>query len=124
MALAKPLYSAHHAGQVAVASSIEARAAQKVVRVGFSNSYRGSADDTPILRVVGGEGAQFFKQSFELKIKGDLIPESAVESIIAELQDLFARHGGRDCALRQCRFQAYEGLPHGSTHAVFSRLKP
>ena len=34
----------------------------------------------------------FFKQSFDLKIKGDLIPESAAEEIIGELQALFARH--------------------------------
>ena len=37
-------------------------------------------------------GAAFFKQSFELKIKGDLIPEAAAEEIIGELQALFARH--------------------------------
>jgi len=37
-------------------------------------------------------GASFFKQSFELKIKGDLIPEAAAEEIIGELQALFARH--------------------------------
>ena len=33
-----------------------------------------------------------FKQSFELKIKGDLIPEAAAEEIIGELQSLFVRH--------------------------------
>ncbi|MFZ4778462.1 MAG: hypothetical protein ACOYM3_24085, partial [Terrimicrobiaceae bacterium] len=32
-----------------------------------------------ILRVTGEKGAAFFKQSFELKIKGDLIPEAAAE---------------------------------------------
>jgi hypothetical protein len=36
--------------------------------------------------------AAFFKQSFEFKIKGDLIPEAAAEEIIGELQALFARH--------------------------------
>jgi hypothetical protein len=36
-------------------------------------------------------GAAFFKQSFELKIKGALIPEAAAEEIIGELQALFAR---------------------------------
>ena len=81
MALAKSFYFTHHAGQMAVASSIEARAGEKLVRVGFSNSYRGSADDAPILRAGGEKGAQFFKQSFELKIKGDMIPESAEVSI-------------------------------------------
>ena len=46
-------------------------------------------------RQTGGmriNGAAFFKQSFELKIKGDLIPEAAAEEIIGELQALFARH--------------------------------
>jgi len=62
------------------------------VRVGFFSSYRGSADDAPILRVVGERGAAFFKQSFGLKTKGDLIPESAPEGIIGELQEIFARH--------------------------------
>jgi hypothetical protein len=40
--------------------------------------------------------AAFFKQSFELKIKGDLIPEAAAEEIIGELQTLFARHNAGD----------------------------
>ncbi len=53
-----------------------------LVRVGFSNSYRGTTDDAAILRVTGEKGAAFFKQSFELKIKGDLIPEAATEEII------------------------------------------
>ena len=44
------------------------------------------------MRVTGEKGAAFFKQSFELKLKGDLIPESAAEEIIGELQAMFARH--------------------------------
>ena len=73
-------------GLTALASSVEARAGEKVVRIGFSNSYRGTADDGAILRVTGEKGARFFKQSFELKIKGDLIPEAAEEPLIGELQ--------------------------------------
>ena len=119
IALAKPFYFAHHAGQMAVASSVEARAGEKVVRVGFSNSYRGSADDAPILRVVGEKGAQFFKQSFELKIKGDLIPESAVESIIGELQDLFARHGAGAALSAKAVFKPTKEF-HTARHTLFS----
>ena len=37
-------------------------------------------------------GSGPFKQSLELKIKGDLISEAAAEEIIGELQALFARH--------------------------------
>ena len=43
------------------ASSIEARAGEKVVRIGFSNSYRGTADDSAILGVTGEKGVRFFK---------------------------------------------------------------
>jgi hypothetical protein len=122
IAIAKPFYFAHYSGQMAVASSLEAKAGDKLVRVGFSNSYRGTTDDAAILRVTGESrnrwdrlrqtalparsrllrsarhrgmrinGAAIFKQSFELKIKGDLIPEAAAEEIIGELQALFARH--------------------------------
>jgi len=119
IAFAKPFYFAHHAGQMAVASSIEARAGEKVVRVGFSNSYRGSADDAPILRAVGDKGAQFFKQSFELKIKGDMIPESAVESIIGELQDLFARHGAGAALSAKAVFKPAKDF-HTARHTLFT----
>jgi hypothetical protein len=53
IAIAKPFYFAHHAGQMAVASSVEAKSGDKLVRVGFSNSYRGTTDDAAILRVTG-----------------------------------------------------------------------
>ena len=75
------------------ASYIKARAGEKVVRIGFSNSCRGTADDNASLPLTGEKGVRFFKQSFELKIKGDLIPEAAVEPLIGELKALFARHG-------------------------------
>lgn len=118
IALAKPFYFTHHAGQMAVASSIEARAGEKVVRVGFSNSYRGSADDAPILRVVGERGSAFFKQSFELKIKGDLIPEAAVETLIGELQELFARHGAGAALSAKAVFKPNKDF-HTVRHTLF-----
>ena len=89
------------------------------MRVGFSNSYRGSADDAPIIRAVGDKGAQFFKQSFELKIKGDLIPESAVESIIGELQEIFARHGAGAALSAKAVFKPTRDF-HTARHTLFS----
>ena len=53
IAIAKPFYFAHHAGQMAGASSVDAKAGDKLVRVGFSTSHRGTADDAAILRVTG-----------------------------------------------------------------------
>ena len=52
-------------------------------------------------------GAAFFKQSFELKIKGDLIPEAAAEEIIGELQALFARHNVECPHVDRRRIQAH-----------------
>jgi len=53
----------------------------------------------------------FFKQSFEFKIKGDLIPEATAEELIGELQTLFARHiAGLPSARRQ-----FSSRPRNST---------
>ena len=53
ISIAKPFYFAHYSCQMAVASSVEAKAGEELVRVGFSNSYRGTTDDAAILRVTG-----------------------------------------------------------------------
>ena len=104
---------------MAVASSVEAKAGDKLVRVGFSNSYRGTTDDAAILRVTGEKGATFFKQSFELKVKGDLIPESAAEEIIGELQALFARHHAGAALSAKAVFKPTKEF-HTARHTLYS----
>lgn len=117
--LAKQFYFAHYSGQMAVASSVEARSGAQVVRVGFSNSYRGTSDDGAILRVAGEKGAKFFKQSFELKIKGDLIPEASVEPLIGELQELFARHNAGAALSAKAVFKPSKEF-HTARHTLFT----
>lgn len=120
IALAKPFYFHHHAGQHAVASSIEARAADgRVVRVGFSNSYRGVSDEAALLRLAGDHAARLFAQSFEIKIKGDLIPEPAVEPLLAELQALFARHGATAALAAKAVIKPTKEF-HTARHTLFS----
>ena len=119
IAIAKPFYFAHHAGQMAVASSIEVQSGAKTIRVGFSNSYRGTSDDSAIMRAVGEEGARFFKQSFELKIKGDLIPEAAVEELIGELQELFSRHHAGAALSAKAVFKPNKDF-HAARHTLFT----
>ena len=119
IAIAKPFYFAHYSGQMAVASSVEAKAGDKIVRVGFSNSYRGTTDDAAILRVTGEKGASFFKQSFELKIKGDLIPEASAEEIIGELQALFARHNAGAALSAKAVFKPSKEF-HTARHTLYS----
>ncbi|MFZ4599713.1 MAG: hypothetical protein ACOYNN_13795 [Terrimicrobiaceae bacterium] len=50
-------------------------------------------------------GSAFFTQSFELKIKGDLIPEAAAEEIIGELQALLARHNNFELGMLNFEFR-------------------
>lgn len=60
-----------------------------MVRIGFSNTYRGVSDEAALLRLAGEHSERFFKQSFDLKIQGRLDSRSRVEP----LQALFAHHG-------------------------------
>ena len=120
IAIAKPFYFTHHHGQHAVASSVEARSADgKVVRVGFSNSYRGTSDEPSITRIAGEHAARYFKQSFELKIKGDVIPDAAVEPLLAELQELFARHGASAALSAKATIKPTKEF-HTARHTLFS----
>jgi len=120
IAIAKPFYFTHHHGQHAVASSVEARSADgKVVRVGFSNSYRGTSDEPSITRLAGEHAARYFKQSFELKIKGDVIPDAAVEPLLAELQKLFARHGASAALSAKATIKPTKEF-HAARHTLFS----
>ena len=120
IALAKPFYFTHHHGQNAVASSVEARAADgKAVRVGFSNSYRGTSDDMAIARIAGEHVTRYFKQSFELKIKGDVIPDAVVEPLLAELQELFARYGASAALSAKATIKPTKEF-HTARHTLFS----
>ncbi|MEA3207892.1 MAG: hypothetical protein QOE70_949 [Chthoniobacter sp.] len=97
-ALATPFYFERNHGLHEIPSSIEARNAEgKSVLVAFQNRYTQCSDDGPLIELLGGERAgRFFRQAFELKIAGDKVPEAAVETLIAELQELFARHNASE----------------------------
>ena len=109
-----------HHGQHAVAWSVEARSADgKIVRVGFSNSYRGTSDEAAITRIAGEHAVRYFKQSFGLKIKGDLIPDAAVEPLLAELQESFARHGASAALSAKATIKPTKEF-HTARHTLFS----
>jgi len=120
VAIAKPFYFTHYHGQHAIASSVEARTTDgKAVRVGFASSYRGTSDEPALTRLAGEHAARFFKQSFELKIKGDLIPEAAAEPLLAELQELFARHGASAALSAKSTIKPTKEF-HVARHTLFS----
>ncbi len=90
--LAKQFYFDACRGKTAIPSSVSARAGSTEVLVTFQNRYKATNDDESITRLLGDAAAQYFRQSFELRINGDEIPEAEAESLIGELQELFARH--------------------------------
>jgi hypothetical protein len=61
---------------------------------------------------MGINGSTFFKQSFELKIKGDLIPEAAAEEIIGGAPNPVRPPQCRGRPQRESRLQADQGIPH------------
>jgi len=63
-------------------------------------------------------GAAFFKQSFELKIKGDMFLEAA-EEIIGELQALFARHNAGAALSAKAVFKPTKEF-HTARHTLYS----
>ena len=62
---------------------------------------------------------QFFKQSFELKIKGELIPEAASEEIIGELHALFALHNAGAALSAKAVFKPTKEF-HTARHTLYS----
>lgn len=90
---AMQFYFEHLHGKHDIPSSIEARHGDRSVLVSFQNRYKQITDEAPVLELLGDERtAQFFRQSFELNIDGDLIPEDKTEAIITALQELFMEH--------------------------------
>lgn len=97
--LAQEFFFNHSHGKAEIPSSIEAvgTTPDEKVLVTFQNRYSAIADESPIIEVLGeGLTAQFFRQSFELKIDGDKIPADSAESLIMAVQALFAEYNATD----------------------------
>lgn len=57
----------------------------------FTTRFRETTDDAAIIAAMGKEhAAKYVRQSFVIKIDGDLIPAEHAQSLINELQVLFA----------------------------------
>ena len=69
-------------------------AASGIVRVTVKEQYYAFPDETPFIPILGEEGvAKYFRQAFELKIKGDKLPTDKAAELIEKLQSLFADYG-------------------------------
>jgi hypothetical protein len=94
-ALAQGFYFEHFHGKHDILSSVEATGMnpEEKVLVTFTSKYSAMTDETPLIEAIGPDRtAQFFRQSFELKIDGDKIPADSAEDLIEAIQALFAKY--------------------------------
>lgn len=95
--LAQNFYFNHLHGKHDIPSSIEASNHADKVLVTFTSRYASLQDEGGVASIIGAERtAQFFRQSFELKIDGDKIPAHAADDLIEGIQNLFARHNATE----------------------------
>ena len=91
-----PHYFAVNHGRHEVPSSVSVASPKGEVLVTFQNRYPMLPDETGLLPVLGERTGEFFRQSFELKIKGDKLPEDKTQELMDRLQALFAEFGATD----------------------------
>jgi len=94
--IAAPHYFAVNHGRHEVPSSVAVNSPNGEVLVTFQNRYSQLPDEAGLMPVLGERIGEFFRQSFELKIKGDKLPESSTQALMNELQALFAKYNCAD----------------------------
>lgn len=91
-----PHYFAVNQGRHEVPSSVSVLSPKGEVLVTFQNRYSLLPDESALLPVLGERTAEFFHQSFELKIKGDKLPADRTQELMDRLQSLFAEFNATD----------------------------
>ncbi len=72
-------------------------AAGGTVRVTVKEQYYSFPSEDPFVPILGEEGvAKYFRQAFELKIKGDKLPADKAGELVEKLQALFTEYGCSD----------------------------
>jgi hypothetical protein len=119
--IAKQHYFETNSGKTAIPSSVSARSGDKEVLVTLQNRYKTTNDDEAITKCIGDEAAaQYFRQSFELKVNGDAIPEEAADALISEVQELFAKHNASEALTAKAIIKPSKEF-HTARHTAFDK---
>ena len=94
--MVRHFYFTHSHGKVEVPSSIAVAAPSGEVLVAFQNRY-GLSDEGQLAATLGAErSAEFFRQGFDIKIKGDVLSTNLdgdqMQALLNDLEALFARY--------------------------------
>jgi hypothetical protein len=114
-----PHYFKVNHGRHEVPSSIAVNSDKGEVLVTFQNRYSLLEDESALLPILGDNTEKFFRQSFELKIKGDSLPADSTQELMNELQALFAKYNCTDA------LEVKEGVKptddfHAARHVVLT----
>lgn len=93
---ATPFYFANSNGKQDVPSSISVPSICGEVLVVFQNRYSQLKDESPVVAVLGERTEKFFRQSLEIKIKSEKLPEAHAQAMLGELEALFAKYNALD----------------------------
>jgi len=103
----RPWYLRHFHRKTDVASSVLVKwqtppaetqpAATGTVRVTVKEQYYAFPSEDPFIPILGEEGVEkYFRQAFELKIKGDKLPTDKAGELVEKVQALFTEYGCTD----------------------------
>ena len=87
-----PEYFRVNRGKHEVPSSVAVNSPQGEVLINFQNRYKSLPDESPILPILGDRTEEFFRQAFELKVNGDMIPVDHAQELLDEVVALFKRY--------------------------------
>ena len=87
-----PAYFQLNHGKHEAPSSVAVNSPEGEVLVNFQNRYKALPDESPILPILGERTEEFFRQAFELKVNGDLIPVDHAQELLDEVVALFKRY--------------------------------
>ncbi len=95
--LIRPFFFQYYAGKTEVESSLRVDAGEgRAVLVTLKNQVKKMESleaIAPVKDIINGRAGELFSSSFEIKITGEAIPTPATAPLIAELKQIFARHG-------------------------------
>lgn len=117
--LVTPFYFGHATGRAEVESSVITKGTKAELMVVFPKQLVGAFTEADLSPVLGQRTTEFFRAKWALDIDGDKIPANAAQSIINELQALFARHHCADALSASEKFVPLEEF-HLRRHCVLT----
>jgi len=91
-----PFYFQTNRGKAAPPSSISVQSAAGEVLITFQNRYSKLDSEDALIPILGERVGEFFRQAFDLKVKGELLPTDRAQDFVNDLQELLTKYNALD----------------------------